>query len=195
MRRMILAAAMMAAALAPAFAGDLPTKAPPAAVSSSTPCTPTQCSGWYVGGVLANGIFAGDVGYQYWNSVAFLGFEGAFGGQVYTDAALTHNENGFFSYQIAKAGGSYTGLLGQQPAPPSGFPSITAQVIAPYALAGAVERDMKIGGLITGWAVGGGTEFAVSNKAFVDLKYMYVNYGNAALPSESLILAGWNYKF
>lgn len=194
MKRFFLAAAIALAACASASAGDLPTKAPPA-VAASNPCTPTQCSGWYFGGVLANGIFAGDVGYQYWNGTAFLGFEGALGGQVYTDAALSHNENGFFSYQIAKAGGSYTGILGQQPAPPSGFPSITAQVIAPYALAGAVERDMKIGGMITGWAIGGGTEFAVSSKTFVDLKYMYVNYGNASLPSESLILASWNYKF
>lgn len=161
----------------------------------SSPCSAVTCTGPYAGGEIGNGIVMGDAGAQFWNGVAFLGVEAGIGGQVYTDPALTVSRNGFFAYEIMKAGGSYYGLFGNVPAPPTNTPSILAQVIAPYGFAGAVERDILSSGLVTGWTIGGGTEFDVSAHSFVDVKYFYNSYGGNKIPSESLVMAGWNYKF
>lgn len=173
------------------------TKAPATAASplAYSPCTPLSCSGIYTGFNIGEGMLNANVGAQFWNGVAFVGVETGAGGQVYTNPAYTVNENGFFAYQIAKAGGSLSGLLGTPTSPPTNFPtSLTANIIAPYALAGAVERDL-VTGWQEGWAVGGGIEYEISAHLFADAKYIYVNYGGDHLPAESLVLAGVNYKF
>lgn len=169
-----------------AMAQSLPSKNPPL----KSPCTTIECTGWYAGASVANGIFAGDAGYQYWNGTAFLALEAGAGAQVYTDPALSNNKNGFFAYEIMKAGGSFAGLLGTTTVAPPNYPSISAHLIAPYAFAGAVERSAA-----NGWTTGGGSEFQVSPYSFVDLKYFYVNYGANRLPPESIIMASWNFKF
>ena len=195
MRKLLLATVFVAAATA-VQAADMVTKAAPlaAAASTSSPCTPMQCTGAYAGLAVGNGIFAGDAGYQFWNGTAFLGAEAGIGAQLYTDANLVANENGLFSYQILKAGGSLSGLTGATPAAPSGTPSLTANVIAPYAFAGAVERQIGPS-IASGWAIGGGVEYAISSHLFADVKYFYNSYSNTSITNESLILAGANYKF
>jgi len=200
MRKILGIAAAFMLLASPAMA-QMVTKAPPslaadaaAATSAGTPCTPTSCTGPYGGLAVGNGIFAADLGDQFWNGTAFLGAEAGVGAQLYTDANLVANENGFFSYQILKAGGSLSGLTGATPAAPSGLPSLTANVIAPYAFAGAVERQIGPS-IVSGWTVGGGVEYAISAKLFADVKYFYNSYSNTAITNESLILAGANYKF
>jgi hypothetical protein len=173
------------------------TKVPPAAVvaaGNNMICPSTLCSGLYAGTAIANGIIVGDIGVQYWNGSAFLGTEIGGGAQVYTDPALTTNTNGFFGYQIAKFGGTLTALI-PSTSPPTNYPQLLIQNVVPYALAGAVERDVHSDGTQSGWAVGGGAEYGLTQKLFVDVKYMYVNYGGDKLPSESVVMAGANYKF
>ena len=119
MRKILLATTILALATS-AQAADMVTKAAPLAAATASPCTPTQCTGAYAGLAVGNGIFAGDAGYQFSNETAFLGAEAGIGAQLYTDANLVANENGLFSYQILKAGGSLSGLTGATPAAPSG---------------------------------------------------------------------------
>src|ERR1700689_2314553 len=143
MYKWILTAALL---LAPLTAqAQMVTKTPPAVVSpvpAQLGCSPTLCTGLYAGGTIGVGIIAADFGAQYYNGSTFIGGEVGGGAQVYTDTAYTNSENGLFGWQIAKIGGTLSGLLGNT-ATPTGLPTgITAQVIAPYALAGAVEHQI-----------------------------------------------------
>jgi|HubBroStandDraft_3_1064219.scaffolds.fasta_scaffold35585_2 opacity protein-like surface antigen len=197
MYKWILAVAML---LAPLTAqAQMVTKTPPVTTVASTgtsPCLATNCTGPYGGSWLgASGLIGVDGGYQLWNGVTFLAGEVGGGAQVYTDPGLINNENGFYGYEIMKAGGSLTGLFGQTTNPPSNFPVIAAQIIAPYALAGAVQRDTTALGFVSGWTIGGGIEYDVTSKIFVDAKYMYNSYSATKLPNESVVLVGANYKF
>ena len=181
-----------------AHAQTMVTKTPPAAVAvtpAQSGCSPTLCTGLYAGGTIGVGIIAADFGAQYYNGSTFIGGEVGGGAQVYTDTSYTNSENGLFAWQIAKIGGTLSGLLGNT-ATPEGLPTgITAQVIAPYALAGAVEH--QIAGVVqTGWATGGGIEYDVSKRIFADVKYLFAEYDSSSkVPNESIVLASINYKF
>jgi opacity protein-like surface antigen len=220
--RALLVAFALSMFLAPiAFAADLtlPVRAPAIALPDpGSACTPTSCSGFYVGGQLAgvgsnadiigNGVngsvFAGGgipmatVGYQYASGNWFFGAEGAVGWQVSTKAnigGVTGNENGFISYQIGKVGGNLAGLFGNSAAPIAIPPKLANALISPYVLLGAVERPFA-----SGWASGAGATFDIGPHTFVDIKYMYVNYGPSSngafnMKSENLLTAGVNYKF
>lgn len=201
----------------PAMAADLTTKAAPLTTIFGQPCTPTSCSGFYVGAqiggagtnadVIGNGVngsvFAGggitafDVGYQYATGNWFAGAEAAVGYQFQTGATvqgLQGNGSGFLAYQIVKAGGNLGALLGSA-APISISPKLQDALISPYLLTGGVERAFA-----TGWATGAGATFDISPRMFLDVKYMYVSYGPSQkgafqLSNENLLFVGLNYKF
>lgn len=200
-----------------ASAADLPTKAAPLLPVAA--CTPTNCSGWYVGanltGVMTNadvlgsginGSFAGggqsigvQGGYQFANGTSF------FGPEFDANYVVTGNANvdggAPAKYRVGeyvKIGTTLATLLGL-PTPASGFPGIPAtlanSVISPYLLFGAVQS-----GIGNGWATGAGVEFALAQSFFLDTRYTYVNYGSASLSSnvvaksENLVTVGINYK-
>ena len=192
----LLFALLLSPLLASVANAQMVTKTAPVVAANTSPCTANNCTGVYGGGWLgASGMIGLDAGVQLWNGIAFLGGEVGGGGQVYTDPDLITNENGFYGYEIMKAGGSLSGLLGSAVNPPTNFPSIMAQIISPYALAGAVQRDTTALGLISGWTIGGGLEYDITARIFVDAKYMYNTYNNTKLPDESVVLVGANYKF
>ena len=212
--------------LVPAFAGDITppivAKAPTynSYLPASTPCTPTSCSGFYVGAFMAgngtnadivgNGIngsvFAGggipgiDVGYQLANGTYFAAAEAAIGYQVSvatgvnsTTGSAGGNESGIFAQEIFKVGGSLGSLLGTQN--PINVPSqLQAALISPYVLVGAVERPWA-----NGWATGAGATFDLAPQMFLDIRYEYINYGVAGVGaltfnSENLVTVGLNWK-
>ena len=223
LKKLLLAAAAIAATTSLAGAADLVTKAVPSLASSySSPCTPTSCSGFYIGGgiggvgtnanVIGNGInvsiFAGggspfaDIGYQYAVGNWFFGGELGAGDQVSTTASLAGaavgNENGFFAYQIAKVGGNLNSLFGSQQ-PISIPPQLANALISPYVLVGSAEHQFGKN-WATGWASGAGATFDVSSHWFIDLKYMNVQYnsansGGVSFSNENIIMTSFNYKF
>jgi outer membrane immunogenic protein len=81
----------------------------------------------------------------------------------------------------------------------------------PYVTGGAAFGDLKTGlatGDQTGWTVGGGIEYALSNKWTIKLEYLHVDFGNfdcgtaciVTAPvrvhfDEDTVRAGINYKF
>jgi opacity protein-like surface antigen len=188
------ATAMLCLTLGQAHAQGIVTKTPPTPFSS--PCTASNCTGVYIGGTLGAGMIGADAGAQLWNNSAFLGAEIGVGGQVYSDPALTANMNGLFTYEIGKAGGSLAGLFGTPSgSPQASLPILAANVISPYALAGGFQRDVTKIGLASGWTVGGGLEYDVTPRLFIDAKVLYVTYSATKLPSETVTLAGADYKF
>lgn len=176
------------------------TKTPPANTINlsnpfnGTPCTVSNCSGLTGGVDIGNGIIEGNFGAQYYDGITLIGAEVGVGAQVYTNANLVTNQNGLFSYEILKAGGSLSGLLGQTPPPPSTAPSLTANVISPYGFAGAVQRS-EGGQIVGGWTVGGGIEYLIAAHLFADAKLFENAYSNAKLTNETVILAGVKMKF
>lgn len=199
-------------------------KAAPLTTMFGQPCTPTSCTGFYVGGqiggagtnadVIGNGVngsvFAGggiaavNAGYQYAAGNWFAAAEAAVGYQFQTGATVQNiagassgiqgNGSGFLAYQIVKAGGNLSALLGDAP-PISISPKLKDALISPYVLVGGVERSFA-----TGWATGAGATFDIGPRTFVDVKYMYVSYGPSSkgafqLSNENLLFVGLNYKF
>ena len=79
----------------------------------------------------------------------------------------------------------------------------------PYVTGGAAFGDLKastpgsgsIGSDQTGWTVGGGIEYALSNKWTIKLDYLHVDFGNINWPpvrvhfDEDTVRAGINYRF
>lgn len=211
--------------LAPLFAQSalasdiLPGSDKPITSVFGQPCTPTSCSGFYVGGVIGGagtnadiigngvngsvfaggGIMGANVGYQYASGPWFVGAEAGLAYQFQTGATVNNvsgNASGLFGYQIVKFGGDLSGLLNNGNATGISIPPKLAQsLISPYLLTGAVERSFA-----TGWATGAGATFDIGQHLFLDTKYMFVNYGpsnNGAmhLTNENLLLLGVNYKF
>lgn len=161
---------------------------------NGTPCTVAYCSGVTGGVDVGNGIMNGNLGYQYYDGVALVGAEVGVGAQVYSDANLVTNENGLFSYEIMKAGGSLSGLYGTTPQQPSVAPSLTANIISPYGFAGAVQRSAG-GVIVGGWTIGAGVEYLISAHLFADAKVFQNEYSNTKLANETIVLAGVKMKF
>jgi len=216
MRLKLAVAALALLISAPVMAADLALKAP--SFTATGPCTPTSCTGLYVGGNLSgNGtnadiigsglsgsVFAGGGipgvtgGYQFANGTYFAAAEAGIGWQINVGTAVNgvpDNETGYFAYEIAKVGGQISGLLGTQAS--ATIPSaLVSRLISPYVLVGAVERPFA-----NGWATGAGATFDLSPTLFLDLRYMYVNYGAGAstggltFNNENLVTVGLDYKF
>jgi opacity protein-like surface antigen len=184
---------------------------------ATNPCSPTSCTGAYFGAFLAgngtnadvvgNGltgsVFSGGgmpgitAGYQFANGTYFAAAEAGIGYEVNVATSLngqTSNATGLFAYEIIKAGGQLGGLLGQTTG--ISIPGqLTQQLISPYILVGAVERQFG-----QGWATGAGATFDITPKLFLDLSYMYVDYGAGAtigavkVTNENWIRVGLDYK-
>ena len=202
-----------------AYAGDLPTKAPPSA--GFTDCTTLQCTGPYAGmnvtgtatnaNVLANGIngsvMAGgqslgvQAGYQFWNNTWFFGPE-VFGDYTYGGSPVivgTAPPKYLFG-EIVKFGTPLSTFFGGiTPASSTGLPAVlTANTISPYLFVGAAQRSWG-----TGVASGGGITFALDKiHWFLDARYTNIQYtanqqvnAQTSVPQENLISVGVNYKF
>jgi opacity protein-like surface antigen len=210
----LLIVLMFLAAPAVANAQVIVAKAP---VTPSNPCTPTSCTGAYVGGFIAGngtnadivgsglsgsvfaggGIPGGVVGYQFANGTYFLAGEAGMGWQVNVGGSvngLATNETGYLAYEGVKVGGQIAGLLGTQAS--TTIPTaLVSRLISPYVIVGAVERPFA-----NGWMTGAGATFDLSNTLFLDIGYKYINYGaatagNLQFNSENLVTVGFNYKF
>lgn len=216
-KRLVLIGALAACLGSAASAADLPTKAP---AWVPTVCTPTNCSGWYVGvnltgamtnaNVIGNGIngsiAAGGQsigvqgGYQFANGTWFFGPE--FDANYVVNGNPNVTGGAPSKYRIGeyvKVGTALSNLLSLDSAGPApGVPaSLANSVISPYVLFGAVQS-----GVGQGWATGAGVEFALVKNWFADVRYTYINYGGGAnvsptetAKSENLVTAGLNYKF
>lgn len=215
MKRSLFATAILLACLPLARAADIPTKAPAPVFAPAAACTPSSCSGLYLGfnlsGVMTNadvigngvnGSLAGggqsigvQGGYQFANGSWF------FGPEIQANYVVGGNDLTSAKYRVGeyvKVGTSLANLLGlggsiQGPSVPS---ALAARVISPYVLFGAVQS-----GIGQGWASGAGVEFALAQHWFLDTRYTYVNYGSATVSpgvvakSENLVTVGFNYKF
>lgn len=218
MKKILVTLAFLA--VTPAFAADIPVKAP-AWVPTSSVCTPTNCSGWYAGvnltgamtnaNVIGNGI-NGSVaaggqsigvqgGYQFANGTWFFGPE--FDANYIVNGNSNVTGGAPSKYRVGeymKVGTALSNLLniGGAATVGPGIPAALANsVISPYIIAGAVQS-----GIGQGWATGAGVEFALAAHWFVDTRYTYVNYGGGAnvsptetAKSENLVTVGFNYKF
>lgn len=204
-----------------AFAADLPVAAPvdPNA-NGLNPCLPISCSGFYVGGnligvatnanIIGNGVngsvaaggqsIGGQGGYQFANGSWFWAAE------VSADYTVNGNPNvtggsppKYLFGEHVKIGTSLANLLGLV-MPATGTPNVpsalASKVISPYLLFGAAQRSWG-----TGWQSGAGVEFALTKNWFADVRYSYINYGNATISptqssnAENLVTVAVNYKF
>lgn len=222
MKRMILAAAAALLSTA-AFAADFPVKTPVAVIGNG--CTPTSCSGIYVGGGIAgngtnaniignginNSVFAGgvlpsfDAGYQYAAGNWFFAGEFDAAAQLSSQVAsmVGGSQNGALLMEIVKVGGNLNGLLGTQI--PITIPAkLASALISPYVFVGAAQHSLgklpNSGAWATGTASGAGATFDINQNWFVDVRYTNIQYGasqNGSLgfDSQNLIGVSFNYKF
>lgn len=219
LKRLFLVAALAAATVSflssHVKAADLPVKAVATPVIG---CVPTNCTGWYAGmnlagvmtnaNVIGNGI-NGSVaaggqsigvqgGYQFANGTWFFGPEFAANYVVNGNPNVTGGAPSKYRVgEYLKIGTALSALLGIPTANTPGIPAALANsVISPYLIFGAVQS-----GIGQGWATGGGIEFALAQRWFVDTRYTYINYGSASVsPTETaktdnLVTVGINYKF
>jgi len=222
--RLAAIAFAMILGLGRAFGADVATPVKPLPRAIAYPCTVTSCSGFYVGanltgvgadvtdfntGVPANaftsgGGLGGQLGYQFWNGQFF------FAGEVFGDYTALNlgTGNGFRNTwvfgEVGKFGMGLSGLLGQAqtaPTAPSQAPvalnvpaTLSQGLLSPYVAVGAVERPWG-----TGWAVGGGISYIISQNWNLDVMYLNINYNNANVNSvvteqrENMIKLGLNY--
>lgn len=197
--------ALLAILAGPAFAADLPAKAPAIFPAyTATPCTQANCSGFYAGfniagiatnaNILAGGIngsLAGggqnlglQAGYQFWNGSWFfgpeVGIDYTYGGTIVPGVGVPK----WLGYEIVKFGAPISSLFGGiTPANPTGLPSILVNsTISPYLFVGAAQRNWG-----TGIASGGGITFLIPDIAgtatnlasghwFLDARYMNIQY-------------------
>jgi len=206
-----------------ARAGDLlPAKAPIAAtIGGGSPCTPTSCTGFYVGGgvggngsnldIIGSGIngsvFAGGivpdahVGYIYKQGAWLFGGEtglGYFMNSGVNVNGVGANNNGLFAYQVARAGGDLAPLFGTLPAI-SIPPQLASALISAYGQLGVAEKQFA-GFWASGMVSGAGAFIDIGPHAFVNIDYKHVTLNSPAsafVTAKSLDIAtvGFNYKF
>lgn len=191
------------------------------ALASGSTCTPTSCTGFYAGfglggngsnaNIIGNGIngsvFAGgvlpfaDAGYLYRQGNWLMGAELGAGYQLVSGVSVNGvgaNENGFWSYQVVKAGGDVSALFGGQ-APITVPPQLANALISLYAQIGIAEHRFA-GFWATGLASGAGALFDIGPHSFIDLSYMNIQYnapaGALLTPGPAnIVKVGFNYKF
>lgn len=217
---LILSCLLFESMVGAAFAADAPKPTRPLGaiinLPTATPCTVTDCTGFYAGfnmtgiatnaNVLAGGIngsVAGggqnlgvQVGYQYWINNWFFGPEI---GADYTYGGIIVPELGvpkWLTYEIVKFGTPISTFFGNiTPANQSGLPAILLNnTISPYLFVGAAQRNWG-----TGIASGGGVTFLIPDTAatptnpasghwFLDARYTNIQYtgGNQVAPGISV---------
>lgn len=214
MKKLILAA-LAWLVVAPAFGGDLPTRAAPVAPVAVPTCTVAGCFGFYVGmdisgngtnvnllnglggSLNANGTeLGGHVGFRSWDGKVYLGAEVGCAYDVSMHIAGITPASKVRCLELGKLGGSLTALFGQQQQ--FQFPAtLQNSFMSFYAIVGASERYND-----TGIAAGIGAEFLVAPKVSLTLDYINVNYtgggasqGVISIPTENLFRLGINYNF
>lgn len=181
MKKLILAAALLAS---PAFAADLPVKAP--LFASAPTCTLNGCTGWHADfGVYNSGTginvlnlaelssngtsFNLGGGYQYFDGKYWLG------GRVDVGYDLT-NGGGFgignlTGHQMVELGGNLFGAFGLQPPQTNGFLTTLTSAV-PTADIGVCEHGPAVG-----MCVGATLHYLLSNAVELDVGYINANYG------------------
>lgn len=181
-----------------------------AAAPAPIGCTPSNCTGWTVGGniigagtssdaglnaasLAAGGMLGGQFGWQTWNGSLLLGVEVT---ADYDATGTSGGKAGYYFSQMVKVGGAVNGFFTGNVSPAQGPLQIgSATALAPYFQAGAFERPFGLG-----WATGLGTEFALGGPWMADLSYVHVVYNATVDPSlkvrtDDLIKLGINRKF
>lgn len=217
---LLLACGLTLFALDDARAADVNVPVAKSVLGFGTPCTPLSCTGFYAGfsisgngsnaDIIGNGIngsvFAGgvipslDVGYLYREGSWLLGAEVGLGYQMGSSVSVNGiggNDNGVFAYQVVKAGGDLSALLGTQQ--PIAIPPLLANtVIAPYVQLGIAEHSFA-GSWASGFASGAGVLFDIGPHAFLDVSYLNVQYsvtsGALSIGPQNIVKAGFGYKF
>lgn len=214
----LLALAISVALGSAAFAADLPVKAPLFGVSN-TPCTPQNCSGWYVGfGVLGDGSNADIVGngingsvfstggaiklqggYQLWNGAWFAAIDGSVGYEFTTNssagAVAGANSSRFIGTELVKLGYNFFPSSAAAPALPSQSPIplvVPANLLAsstPYLTFGGMQRRG-----ISEWVNGVGVQFIPAAGWSVDTKYLYAP-SQQNVPATSVVMIELNKHF
>jgi opacity protein-like surface antigen len=198
MYRSLLAVALLVIA-APAYAADLPVKAPPTVVAVPYVCNLANCSGFYAGAnlietgsnfdVLSSGAtpasnslaLGGQFGYQLWNGQWFLGAEGDFDyGITQTGAVPGAGNSALWAVGgLAKIGYGLSGLFGSA-ATGNATPTLPSQLanalIAPYAILGVWDRPWG-----AGFASGAGVQALIASNITLSVDYIHVNYNNASI--------------
>lgn len=223
-KRFIFTIAYLAILFSPAVAADLPVLKASAVPFVGSACTPTTCTGFYVGGglggvgtnldVIGNGLngsaAAGGmlptmkVGYLYAQGNWLFGGEVTFAYQTSSAATLANavsgNQSGMLLTQGFKFGGNFSQLFGGTATPPITIPpSLANAVISAYLQAGAAQHQIS-GGMVSGAYSGAGVLFDTGPHSFVDVDYKNIQYGStksgaASFNQENVITASWNYKF
>jgi len=225
---MLLALISIFAVSASAFAGDVNAPALPSlpikALASGSSCTPTSCSGFYVGGglggigtnlnVIGNGLngsaFAGGMlpttkfGYLYAQNGWLFGAEGTAAYQTNTTTTIGGvggNQNGLLLTQGVKFGGNFSQLFGSNFQAPITIPvSLANSVINIYGQGGTAQHQLVGAHYASGEYGGAGVLFDTGAHSFVDIDYKFIQYGqtssgSASFNSEQIVTASWNYKF
>jgi hypothetical protein len=215
--------ALMACAHA-ARAADLPAKAPTWTGGVGSTCTPTSCTGPYIGGglggvgtnidVIGNGLAGSaaaggmlptvDVGYIYASGNWLFAIEADFAYQTQSSASVngvSANQSGFLLTQGVKMGGNIQALLGTNAVPPVTIPpSLANAVINVYLQGGAAEHQIAGSNMASGGYTGVGVLLDTGPHSFVDIDYKNIQYGHVqsgagSFNQEQIVKAGWNYKF
>lgn len=219
-KRIVIIGAALAASLAVAHAADVAPSFPIKAAAPASPCTPTSCTGFYAGGgvsgngsnldIIGNGVngsvFAGGVipdlhaGYIYKSGAWLWGGEvglGYFMNSGVNVNGVGANENGLFSYQVARVGGDLGALFGTQ-APITIPPQLASSLISGYVQLGTAEKQMA-GAWLSGMVSGAGAFFDIGPRSFINIDYKNVQLQGAALGVKpgplNIVSAGFNYKF
>jgi len=189
---------------------------PAVAAADKSPCTPTSCTGLYIGAgiagagtnanIIGNGfsgsVFAnggipeGDFGWIYADGKALFNVEFDAGYRIGASASVngqTANFSGWTAQQEVDFGLSLA-AFGPQQQPIS--LTLPYPLISPYVALGAQESQ----GVGTGWLTGAGAFFDVSPADFIKVGYQYTSYGNStaaigATPkTDQLVFFRWNHK-
>lgn len=208
---------LLGLSLSQAFAADISTKAPFAAVPV---CTPQNCSGWYGGfGVMGDGTNADIVGngingsvfaaggalkaqggYQFWSGSFFAALDLGVGYEFTTNvsAGIPVNNGGgskFVGLETIKLG--YNFFPSTQTAPVATGQS-SVPLIVPANLLAATTPYFRFGGMqrrgINEWVNGAGVQTVIAAGWTSDVSYLYAP-SQQGVPATSLVLIELNKHF
>lgn len=217
MRKLLLAAVIVALFLTSAKAADISVKAPAIAAA---PCVAGACSGWYAGfGAMGNGtnadivgngingsVFAGggalhvEGGYQFWSGSLFAAIEGSLGYEFTSNVSSgvpSNNLTGsrFVGTELIKLGYNFFPSTASATTAPSQSPVpliVPANLLAsttPYFAFGGMQR---LGHNV--WVNGAGLETVIAAGWSSHAEYLYAPAQNG-LNATSIIRLGLDRHF
>jgi hypothetical protein len=194
-------ASVLALEAVPSQAGDLANPAPGItainkALTSSTPCVPGSCSGWFAGfGLLGDGTNADIIGsginnslfqsggaimasggYQFWNAAWFAAIKLAAGYEFNSNNASTMTQGGskFVGEELIHLGYNFF---------PNGPPALTVPgqsptaLTVPASLLASTTPFVSFGGLqrrgISEWVNGAGLQTVIASGWSSEVEYLY----------------------